>query len=279
VCRGANLTAWAEVRGLDGRWIPLDATPQFTDPLAPAITTVRDPELPTEVPSQVLETRESPEATPADGEGGGDDQAESAVDLSWLWDILRAVGTIVLIIGLILSPFVTVVAAKAARRRRRRLAADPETRIAGGWLEWIDTARDHGQTVPENATRTEAARALGALRSFSDGAEGDAPVMVLAEQADQAIFAADPPTPEQSDDFWRIIDAERRRLSAEQTIWQRLRSAISLASFTHAAELRLRRTPSRSPILARWLPPRASSTTRYPKGVTRTRRTARSQRS
>lgn len=279
VCRGGNLTAWAEIRTPEGRWIPLDATPQFADPLAPAITTVRDPELPTDVPTQVLETRQSPEAAPADGEGSSDEQAEAGIDLSWLWAILRGVGSVLLVLGLLLSPFLTVIGAKVARRRRRRLAADPETRIAGGWLEWVDTARDHGQTLPSNATRLESARAVVADRRVPEDDAAGSDVLVLAELADKAIFSAEPPTAEQSEAFWQIVDEERRRLRAEQSFWQRLRAALSLASFTHAAELRVRRSPQRRLSLSRLLPRWASTTTRYPKGVTRTRRTGRSQRS
>lgn len=278
VCRGANLTAWAEVRQSGGDWIAVDSSPQFSNALAPVISTVRDPELPTEVPSQVAENRQSPESPPADGDGVDDSDIDDALDLAWLWAILRVVGLVLLITALVLSPFLTITGAKLARRRRRRRAPDPESRIAGGWLEWMDAALDHGEQLPSNVTRLESARAVVARRPLdADGTLYAAPAPLdLAEWADRAVFSAVPPTDEESEAFWAIVDDERRRWSAQQTFWQRIRSTLSISSFTRAVDARLLVPPSARQVFQRWSPARGATSTRFPKGVTRARRTGRS---
>lgn len=275
VCRGGNLTAWAEVRGPRGEWIPVDASPQYSDALSPAISTLRDPELPTEVPSQVAESWLPPEAVPADGEGSQQSEAETATDLEWLWSALRLAGAVLLVAVLLLAPFLTIVGAKAIRRSSRRKAVDAEARIAGGWLEWIDAAVDHGRSAPRNATRTESARVLFPAQPESDTPP---PALALADWADRAVFSSVPPTIEESDAFWSIVDEERRRLRAEQSFWQRVRSAVSIASFTRAVDARLLVPKPARTVLSRWNPARGATSTRFLKGVTRTRRTARPSR-
>lgn len=274
VCRGGNLTAWAEVRSPNSDWIAVDTTPQYANALSPSISTVRDPELPTEVPSQVAESRLSPEAAPADGEGGDESEVEEQLDLSWLWTIMHVVGVVMLSLALLVAPFVTIVGAKALRRRRRRRSSTPEARITGGWLEWIDTAVDHGAVVPSNATRRQSALAVVVRR---EGEESDHASQVLAEDADRAVFNAMPPTIDESDAFWAIVDDERRRWRAERSFWQRVRSAISLASFTRAVDAKLLVPHKTRAAVSRWRSALFATSTRTAKGGTRTSRTTRSR--
>jgi hypothetical protein len=45
------------------------------------------------------------------------------------------------------------------------------------------------------------------------------------------VFHAEPPEVTTSEQFWLIVDAERRSFAAGKSRWQRFRSAVSLRSF------------------------------------------------
>ena len=55
--------------------------------------------------------------------------------------------------------------------------------------------------------------------------------VLLATMADRAVFHAEPPEMTASEQFWLIVDAERRSFAAGKSRWQRFRSAVSLRSF------------------------------------------------
>ena len=65
---------------------------------------------------------------------------------------------------------------------------------------------------------------------------------ILATMADRAVFHADPPELEASQQFWAIVEAERRSLAAGKSRWQRFRAAVSLRSFTRQMKTELPRT-------------------------------------
>lgn len=267
VCRGANLTAWAEVREPGGAWAVVDATPQFANPVLPSVTTVRDPELPTNVPSQTAQTRLPPESSPTEGEAGSEtieDREEARA--GWVWPILRIAGIVLLIVMLPLAPVLAVLIAKGLRRGARRRAADPDQRIAGGWLEWIDTAVDHGASVPHNATRSEIVAALRSSGSASDLAPE------LALRADRAVFAATASTMDEGDAYWQIVDAERERWRADRGLWQRVLAAVTLRSFVRTAVRGSSIAERGTAKLTSGRGSRGRGITRFPKGVTRVRR-------
>lgn len=271
-CRGRNLTAWAEVRDVDGSWLPLDASPQFANPLTPAIDSSRDPEIPTEVPSQIADSVVPPEGAP--GEGGGEDEErpDPGVDLSWLWAILRVVGTVALVAVAVLAPFASILAAKAFRRAARRREPDPESRIARGWQEWLDAAVDHGARLPANSTRSTIASAVSLARRSRPADVEWADAGALAERADRAVFAAVAPDSAEGEAFWAIVDADRRLWATGLSPWQRVRAALSLRSFTRAVDARqLVSAPARR-LSHRWGLTRGLTSARLSKGVTRARR-------
>lgn len=117
------------------------------------------------------------------------------------------------------GPALVVVALKHRRRLRRRTAGDPGTRIAAGWTEVVDLARDTGAAVPPRATRLEIAR------FFPAASAGD-----LAAAADVHVFGRDHPTEADAEAVWRSVDAVRADLLGPLKRTDRVRAAVSLTS-------------------------------------------------
>jgi len=172
------------------------------------------------VPDTATE-QQPPEANPSGGDQSQQDAPTDGPDLAWLVTILKIVGGSLLALLVLFAPFLTILIAKARRRRERLRAPEIENRIVGGWDEYIDAALDNGKPAPTSETRSEIARLYGTPRA-----------QILATMADRAVFHADPPEVEASTQFWAIVEAERRSLSAGKSRWQRFRSAVSLRSFT-----------------------------------------------
>jgi len=214
----ADRQAWIEVQASDGTWLQVDPNPQ------PRPIPKREPERPKVVsrPESVLpppaertplvDDEPGPGSTPDDG-GDGDD---------WLQAVLgglEVAGIALVGIVAVCSPFAAIVVAKQRRRRVRRRAPTAVERIEGGWLEFADSAADHGYAIVPTATRAEQAATVGGL----------AP-LVLAAVVDRAVYA--PGGPGDGDDHrvWETVDELRRRLGASRSARDRLRAAISLNS-------------------------------------------------
>lgn len=121
----------------------------------------------------------------------------------------------------------SVVGLKGRRRRRRRDFGTATTRVAAGWRELLDHARDHGVPVPSTHTRREQARAL------PSGWE----VTGLARTADAAIFGPGEPTSETVHDYWCAVEEVIVRLRSHATRWQRLKAAINPVSLYGGREV------------------------------------------
>ena len=119
-----------------------------------------------------------------------------------------------------------VPAIKAVRRRLRRTRGRTSDRIAGGWAELVDRARDLGVPVEVHASRPAQARVLAL-----SGADG------LSHEADDGVFAAEEPSEAAVTAFWDQVMAERRDLRGGRglrrrmwapfnpvTLWRRRRS-------------------------------------------------------
>lgn len=219
-CRAKDLAAWAEVLSDDGRWIAVDATPQWEQSPSLEVTEQRDPENVTEVRPDTVEEVVPPEPVQEDSARDAPDDDAGGIDLAWLWPILRVAGIVLLVLAVVLGPFLAVLAAKASRRRGRRTTSDPVEKIAGGWEEYVDAGVDAGHPAPRELTRSELAAAFGT----PSGGQ-------LAATADRAVFAREQTTPDDAAEFWRIVDDERRRLSRERGFWRRFVTALSLRSF------------------------------------------------
>ncbi|GAA4177789.1 transglutaminase-like domain-containing protein [Gryllotalpicola koreensis] len=228
VCRGKNLTAWVEVQGADQKWVPFTTTPQSKLPLAKQPVTTSVPKLPTQVQQHVATVQPPPEANPTGGNRQNNDRTpkDAAGPAAWL-PALRIGGTILLVLLILAAPLASLVIVKAARRRERRATPSSAGRIASGWDELVDTAVDLGLPAPGVRTRVEAA----ALYSAASRAADSTTLRTLAHGADDAVFGAFDPTPDEADRFWAQLDEQRSRLAAAFPRWKRLLALVSLRSF------------------------------------------------
>lgn len=159
---------------------------------------------------------DEPESDATDA--ANDDAAEGAV--SRLFGVILGVlkvASIPLIV--VFGPALVVTGLKARRRKRRRTQGEPAKRIASGWDEVIDLARDLGTPVPPKATRREIGRfaAVGA-------------VATLAEEVDAAVFGHTDPHEGDADALWSQVDQVRGEMLAGKSRAERLRAKVSLTS-------------------------------------------------
>jgi hypothetical protein len=220
VCRAQDLAAWTEVQSAAGEWVPIDVTPQYAQSPSLEVTEQRNPENVTEVRPESVEDVVPPD--PEQEDSGADDRADEseALDLAWLWPILRIGGISALILVLLAGPFALIVAGKAARRRSRRRQGPPAVRIAGGWDEYVDAAVDTGRDASPVLTRSELADVFGTAVGES-----------LATDADRAVFSGSSVSAADAEAFWRTVDRERRRLTRERGVWRAVVATVSLRSF------------------------------------------------
>lgn len=220
-CRAQDLTAWTEVRSDDGRWVPVDVTPQWKQSPSLEVTQQRDPENVTQVRPDTVQEVVPPAPVQQDNGQKDDSRTDDGLDLSWLWPILRIGGLVLLGLIVLFGPVVAVLVAKALRRRGRRRDPDPRVAVAGGWEEYVDAGVDSGREVPRASTRRELATAFGTPSGTR-----------LADDADRAVFSSAPISDDEVAEFWRIVDEERRTLTGQRGFWRRVRAAVSLRSFT-----------------------------------------------
>lgn len=217
-CTGENMAAWVEVRGAQGSWVALDATPQVE--MRP--TTLEEGEQLPEFPT-TPEERDAKEVDPPLGlgersEGGGeigDVQGES-----WLIPVLRTVGLSLAALLLLVLPLLFLPFAKRRRAKVRRAQIDPEMRALGAWQEMIDRAADAGVELPASASRSQIAVALG-----TDAARW------AGNTVDRAVFSAQGLTEQDADWMWAAVDADRLEREARLTRRQRLRAGYALRSY------------------------------------------------
>lgn len=215
---GGDVSAWIEVDTTEYGWVAIDPTPPprpipEEQPQEPARVarpqSPVQPQLPdTDIRDSQLPPNSSLDQLPPD----------DAV-LTILVRVLFGLGWAALVMAVLLSPFLTIAAAKLRRRRLRRVAPTPLERISGGWEEFEDAVLDHGFTPGPAPTRIEVAQSVGGTQPF-----------VLAAVADRAIFAPGEPDAEQAEQLWRSVDELRYSLDAGLTRWERIKALISLRS-------------------------------------------------
>ncbi|WP_241156268.1 hypothetical protein [Leucobacter chromiireducens] len=220
-CTGRNIAAWAEARGADGVWAPLDATPQVTTPPASLTEGERLPEHPT-----VPEERDAHESDPEYGAGTGDTAADPApqrAEPGSLWAWVRGVSLGLLGVLLLATLALFILAVKALRTRRRRRATHPEVRALGAWEEFVDVHVDAGALPPRGGSAAaESRRELGAR--LPGGTE-------FAARVDHAVFSPEGTTAAEAGELWSLVDRARDQLRAQQSAGARLRTRFTLASF------------------------------------------------
>ncbi|HEU4849973.1 MAG TPA: transglutaminase domain-containing protein [Terrimesophilobacter sp.] len=215
---GSDVSAWIEVDTTQYGWVAIDPTPPLRDipeeqPEEP--TQVARPQAP--VQPQLPETDDRDTRLPPNS--SQDDTPLDNPVLTILVRILSGLGWATLVMAVLLSPFLTIAAAKWRRRRLRRLAPTPLERISGGWEEFEDAVLDHGFTPGPAPTRIEVAQTVGGTQPF-----------VLAAVADRAVFAPGEPDADQAEQLWRSVDELRYSLDLGLTRWERVKAVISLRS-------------------------------------------------
>jgi hypothetical protein len=154
----------------------------------------------------------------------GEDTDRRDGDDGGLWGaVLTAALYVGLPLLLVLGPCALLVALKLRRRRRRARAGPPSARIAGGWAEVVDTARDLGVRPLPRGTRRETASVL-------HEAYGAAGAVGLAERADAGVFAPGEPTEEEVARFWSEVELSLRGMTGSVGRWRRLRGRLSPTS-------------------------------------------------
>ena len=220
-CRGEDIVAWTEVQSAEGDWVPIDVTPQSSVAPQTDLTLQRDPQNETEVRPENADEVVPPDPVQQDAAASNDAEEELPADLSGLWVIVRVSGIVLAILAMLLGPLAVIVAAKSLRRRSRRRAESPSARIVAGWNEYVDAAVDHGLASPQTRTREETAVGYATPRGI-----------LLADRADRAVFSVETVTSAESDEFWRIVEEERRVFSRRESVWRSFVAAVSLRSFT-----------------------------------------------
>jgi len=234
--RGRDVQAWVEVAFAGHGWVPFDVTPpRSRTPEQEQEETDTDPQPQVVQPPALPPDRVTPPEDDTEQPQTEDPAADDSGLALWLriaaWTGIGLGGVLVL-----LSPVLVVLALKARRRRRRRRAADPVRRVANGWDEVVDTARDMGGEPPSAATRRETARAWAASIAGGHPAVA-ARVEALARRADRAVFAAGTPDRSEVEAYWADVDAAVGALRRTLPWRRRLRTRASLASLRRASAL------------------------------------------
>jgi transglutaminase-like putative cysteine protease len=218
VVRGDDVTAWMEIHTAQYGWVTIDPVPA-------------ERPIPEEEPEEENQVARPPSIVPPppdppdpQGEQTAPDSTQEDPDqldpfLAVLLALAQALGIGIGIVGLLLAPFLLIIAAKARRRRLRRTAPDVVQRISGGWDEYADSVLDHGYAAPPAATRSELAAVAGGL-----------PSRVLAAVADRAVFAPERADPADADRVWDAVADLRSSLDLGLSRRQRLRALVSLRS-------------------------------------------------
>jgi len=212
---GREATAWVEVYTAEAGWTPVDVMPEPRPipekPVTDDSTAVQPPQV---VPPAADDLGDQVQSAPLQ-QDDQNDTPDGAL-LATLLRIAAIAGIVVVVLALLLAPFLTVIALKSRRRARRRERGSARDRAAGSWAEVIDAARDADLAPPRNATRREAARAIGGL-----------PSVQLADRVDGALYSPEPPDEGQLTALWAASDDERRRLQGDLGWFGRLRARVS----------------------------------------------------
>jgi hypothetical protein len=237
VVKGQDVHAWVEVHLSDGRWVAISQKQFMPDssrqpnqqppqPIANANASVVPPPDAARPPS-TFDTAQQSDASSAQSQHlapklGFQIPGFLITALMWGGPPLTAIVAIcLLILGL-----------KARRRHLRRTRGHPTTRLAKGWHELLDHARDLGSAVPSGRTRKEQATMLGTPD-----------IGHLAMAADSGIFGPGDPNEDSVNAYWDSVDQACHAMSEKAGRWARIRAAISLRSLRpHMLLGRQRRT-------------------------------------
>jgi len=223
---GDNVSAWVEINFDRLGWVEFFPTPDKSRALPQDTTHAESKPRPqVENPPPPPERPEEPPPDNTPPLPGEEDQEDPAA-IDWA-AVLRVVLAVLVPLLLIAGPLLAVMAIKARRRRLRRGADSPFDRVAGGWAELLDRARDLGAAPSRAATRSENAAAVAARFPT---ALSVTPPSVLAHRADWASFSGHPPTAAMVDEYWSDVTATGQAMARTVSPWRRFVAAISLRS-------------------------------------------------
>lgn len=223
-CTGEHVSAWVEVRGADGVWAALDATPQVDVPPSMLEKGEQLPEFPT-APEERDATESDPPVGMSEQESGNTDDPGADL-LAALWPVLRGVGLGLLALVLLALPLLFLPLAKRLRQRRRAAQRVPELRALGQWDRLIDDFADAGAPIPDGSRR-DVAESLGVT-----GGEW------IAWTVDRAVYSHEGISEGEADRLEHAVDAELANRRASRGLWARVRAAYSLRSLGVRASAR-----------------------------------------
>lgn len=225
--RGRDVRAWVEVRASSGQWY---AVPNSAFEPGPSTHAVGDPEDATNPKDPVLVPPPAGQPAPGSSDalsdadpgafrpttsGTGATDGPSAVAIpAWVKTTGRYAGPPA---GLLAAVALLAGGARGIRRRRRRKAGPASRRLAAGWRDLTDHARDLGIVVPAASTRREQAEVIGHTG--------------LAAAADRAVFGAGEPDGQIIDAYWNEVRSARRMLSRGVPWYRRVVRAWRPSSF------------------------------------------------
>ena len=218
-CRGRDVTAWIEVQSVEGDWVPVDVTPQHTDPIDSEARRQRDPENVTEVRPETAEEVVAPGAGAARHRVGRPAGGRAAGSLR-AWGTLRVVGIVALVLAVALGPFLVVVAAKAMRRRGRRSRPGSVDRVVGDGTSTSIPPSTTGFPPPAAETRTELAARYATPSAVA-----------LADTADRTVFSLRPRGRRGSPVLGGLSTRSGDASAHDASMWCWLVAAVSLKSF------------------------------------------------
>jgi len=247
--RGQDVHAWVEIRGSTGDWYAIPYStfmpsrnkrpsqqPQQTQPDSTA-SNVPPPNAarPPGSADTTLNTDLTNRITTPKG-------LFALVSLpAWLVTALKVVGIPVAVLAGVL---VLLGLLRGARRRRRRTHGPAHRRLAQGWRDYVDHARDLGFAVPPGLTRLEQSSLVGQTE--------------LAVRADRAVFGPHDPDDQAIEAYWDAVGAAREDLSKAASRrrrwigWYSLRGL--LARDLRPVETSLTRPAERTRRLRRFIP-------------------------
>lgn len=218
---GADVTAWVEVPFEGHGWLPFFPTPEEDQ-----VPQVQNPDPQDRPEPQVLQPPEPPQEPPVvpplDRSNAPADQ-EAPDDDTIAQQILLYVAMIGIPLLVLLSPLILIAALKARRWRRRRSSGPPDARIAGGWAELSDRVLDLGIVTTAGATRREASLTY-------DSELAGAGTVALARRADAGVFAPEPPSQAEIDDYWADVSTAVRHAGSAVSWRKRFAARFSLRS-------------------------------------------------
>lgn len=218
----SDIAAWVEIDLAGSGWVSFFPTPnEDRVPPKESPQSKARPRPQVQQPPPPVEQAEPPTPIFLNGKDAKDAEEKAEKDKPARRGLGLAVKVAVPLL-VVLAPFLLLLLVKAVRRRRRRGRGTTIQRIAGGWQEVLDRARDLGTRPPARSTRREVA---GVLEQVHGGS-----AVALAERADAHVFAPGVPVEEQVRQFWAEVDDALRAMTSGAGPLRRFRARVSPAS-------------------------------------------------